>query len=70
MTVFIQPSVVSALIEQSANVEKGLSQRFLWVVPRPSIVTFDRLQQVDTNFVSTIIAIIDNNLLYYRRHLM
>jgi hypothetical protein len=50
---FIQPSVARALIEQ-ANVEKGLCQRFLWVVPKPAIVNFDQLQKVDTSFVSTI----------------
>ena len=51
---FIQPSVARALIEQQSNVEKGLCQRFLWVVPKPAIVNFDQLQKVDTCFVSTI----------------
>ena len=51
---FIQPSVARALIEQQANVEKGMCQRFLWVVPKPAIVNFYQLQKVDTCFVSTI----------------
>ena len=51
---FIQPIVVRALIEQQSNVEKGLCQRFLWIVPKPTIVTFDQLQQVDTGFMSAI----------------
>ena len=49
---FIQPSVARALIEQQSNVEKGLCQRFLWIVPKPTIVT--QLQQVDARFVSVI----------------
>ena len=51
---FIQPSVARALIEQQSNVEKGLCQRFLWIVPKPTIVKFDQLQQVDARFVSAI----------------
>ena len=51
---FIQPSVARALIEQQSNVEKGLCQRFLWIVPKPTIVTFDQLQQVDTGFIAAI----------------
>ena len=28
---FTQPAVARSLIENSANIEKGLSQRFMWV---------------------------------------
>ena len=51
---FIQPSVARSLIELQSNVEKGLCQRFLWLVPQPTIVKFDQLQEVDTDFVATI----------------
>ena len=51
---FIQPSVARALIDQQSNVEKGLCQRFLWIVPKPTFVNFDQLQQVDTGFISSI----------------
>ena len=51
---FIQPSVARILIEQQSNVEKGLCQRFLWIVPKPTIVTFDQLRQVDTGFTAAI----------------
>ena len=51
---FIQPSVARTLIEQQSNVEKGLCQRFLWIVPKLTIVKFDQLQQVDARFVTTI----------------
>ena len=48
---FIQPSAARVLIEQNSNIEKGLCQRFLWLVPEPSHVTFDMLQRVDSNFI-------------------
>lgn len=48
---FIQPSAARVLIEQQPNIEKGLCQRFLWLVPEPSHVTFDMLQRVDSNFI-------------------
>lgn len=47
---FTQPSVARNLIEIQVNVEKGLCQRFLWVVPKPAPIPFDKLQQVDREF--------------------
>ena len=47
---FTQPSVAKALIELPASVEKGLAQRFLWIVPAPSFATFDKLKLVDDEF--------------------
>lgn len=47
---FIQPSVARVLIDHQSNVEKGLCQRFLWLVPQPKLVSFDQLQKVDSNF--------------------
>ena len=44
--------MAKALIEQSASVEKGLTQRFLWLIPEPSYSTFDTLEPADDDFVS------------------
>ena len=51
---FIQPSVARSLIELQPNVEKGLCQRFLWLVPQPTLEKFDQLQRVDVDFISGI----------------
>ncbi len=51
---FIQPSVAWHLIEIPANIEKGLCQRFLWLVPKPSPVPFEDLQQVDREFFTSL----------------
>ncbi len=47
---FTQPSVAKALIELPASVEKGLAQRFLWIVPPPSFAKFDELELIDEEF--------------------
>ena len=49
---FIQPSVACNLLEQHANVEKGLCQRFLWFVPKPTPIPFDDLEKVNEVFSS------------------
>ena len=51
---FIQPSVARNLIDQQPNIEKGLCQRLLWLAPESSIVSFDQLQRVDTQFIDKI----------------
>ena len=51
---FTQPSVARSLIEIPSNVEKGLCQRFLWVVPKPASVGFNELEKVDTDFTISI----------------
>ena len=51
---FIQPSIPRNLIEIPSNVEKGFCQRFLWLVPKPPVVSFDRLQRVDKDFATSI----------------
>ena len=51
---FIQPSVTHSLVELQPNVEKGLCQRFLWLVPQLTLEKFDQLQKVDDDFVSGI----------------
>lgn len=41
---FIQPSVARKMIEAQGNVEKGLCQRFLWLIPEPVSTAFEDLQ--------------------------
>ena len=51
---FTQPSVARNLIDNQSNVEKGLCQRFLWILPRPTTVSFEKLEQVDKDFFTAI----------------
>ena len=51
---FTQPSVARNLLEQSVNIEKGLCQRFLSLVPKPITVPFDDLQCVNRDFCTAI----------------
>ena len=51
---FIQPSVARNLLKQHANVEKGLCQRFLWFVPKPTPVPFDEMENVRVEFSTSI----------------
>ncbi len=44
---FNQPRVARSLIELP---EKGLSQRFLWLFPKPVYRTFDNLEPIDKEF--------------------
>ena len=47
---FSQPSVARPMIEQSTSAEVGLTQRFLWIFPRPTYSCFHTLQEVDEDF--------------------
>ena len=40
---FIQAGISRTIVEQPVNVEKGLCQRFLWLVPQPCFDQFDQL---------------------------
>ena len=51
---FIQPSIAQNLLEQPANVEKGLCQTFLWFVAKPTPVPFDDLEKVNRDFSASI----------------
>lgn len=51
---FNQPSVARCLIELPGNAEKGLSQRFLWLFPRPVYSEFDILESTDKVFTDKI----------------
>lgn len=51
---FNQPSVVRNLIELPVNAEKGLSQRFLWLFPKPVYCSFDSLEPIDKAFTTKI----------------
>ena len=47
---FTQPTVARALIELPASIEKGLTQRFLWIFPKPSFAKFDSLELIEEEF--------------------
>lgn len=51
---FNQPAVARALIELPGNAEKGLSQRFLWLFPKPAYGKFNSLEPTDKNFTDKI----------------
>ena len=51
---FIQPGISRTIVEQPANVEKGLCQRFLWLISQPCFDPFDQLQHVNEEFISSI----------------
>ena len=51
---FIQPSIARNILDQTANAEKGLCQRFLWFVPQPTPTPFDELEKVDRDFSACI----------------
>ena len=38
---FMQLGVARGLFEYGPNIEKGLCQRFLWIIPKPSTTLFD-----------------------------
>ena len=51
---FTQPSVARNICEQQASAEKGLPQRFLWLVPRPQFSTFESLEPIDPIFYESL----------------
>ena len=61
---FNQPAVARSLIELPGNAEKGLSQRFLWLYPKPVYGKFDTLEPVREEFTQKI----GNYLLWHRCH--
>jgi hypothetical protein len=52
---FTQPTVARHLIELPQAVEKGLVQRFLWIIPKPSFSTFDHLESADKVFTGYLV---------------
>ena len=51
---FNQPSVARNLMELPGNAEKGLSQRFLWLCPKPIYNEFTTLGKIDKSFTNKI----------------
>ena len=51
---FNQPAVARSLIELPGNAEKGLSQRFLWLCPKPVYGKFETLEPVREDFTENI----------------
>ena len=52
---FNQPAVARSLIELPGNAEKGLSQRFLWLFPRPIYGKFETLEAVQQDKVGQLL---------------
>ena len=51
---FNQPAVARSQIELQGNAEKGLSQRFLWLFPKPVYSKFEMLEPVEEEFLDKI----------------
>ena len=51
-----QPTVARSLIELLSCVEKGLTQRFLWIFPKPLCSPFENLEQLMTTFVNILVS--------------
>lgn len=51
---FNQPLFSRTVMETPGNAEKGISQRFLWLIPKPVYSKFDSLQPIDKDFVDNI----------------
>ena len=49
---FTQPGVARALNDIPANTEKKLSQRFLWMFPKPMYRKFSSLGELPMDFMS------------------
>ena len=47
---FTQPTVARNLLELQPAVEKGLVQRFLWIIPKPSFSPFSSLESANGEF--------------------
>lgn len=47
---FTQPGVARNLVELSSSIEKGLTQRFLWLFPKPSFAKFVKLEMFEERF--------------------
>ena len=51
---FNQPAIARGLIELPRNAEKGLSQRFLWLFPKPVCTTMKELEPINQEFYDTL----------------
>ena len=51
---FNQPAIARALIELPRNAEKGLSQRFMWLFPKPVCTAMEELEPVNQEFYETL----------------
>lgn len=51
---FTQPSVARNIIEQNSGAERGFSQRFLWLFPKPAFAKFASLKPVPSDISEAI----------------
>lgn len=47
---FTQPTVARSFLQLPQAIEKGLVQRFLWIIPKPSFSPFSSLESANRNF--------------------
>ena len=66
---FSQPSVARSIIEQPGSAEIGLSQRFLWLFPRPSYARFHSLEEVK-KFTQTVGMLCAREIINSKAHVM
>ena len=64
---FNQPTIARTLIESPRNAEKGLSQRFLWLFPKPMCTTMKELEPINLEFYNTLGKVyLNNNHMFMR----
>ena len=51
---FMQPNIARNLVEHPMNVDKGLCQRFLWIVPKHNPVSFAEMEKVESEFINSV----------------
>ena len=56
---FNQPLFSRQLIEQPGSAEKGFTQRFLWMFPKPVYGRFDSLEPTNNGFSESIGTFVD-----------
>ena len=56
---FNQPLFSRQLIEQPGSAEKGFTQRFLWMFPKPVYGRFDSLEPTNNGFSESIGMFVD-----------
>lgn len=57
---FTQPTTATNIMIVPGNAEKGLSQRFLWICPKPVFLEYYSLGRVDQVFYDKVGELIDS----------
>jgi hypothetical protein len=51
---FMQTNIARILLEHPMNVDKGLHERYLWIVPNPNPMSYKELEKVENDFTNSI----------------